>query len=363
MDGCEHYDTIPGIYLKWTNAAFASPTASGRNGRGISLNQGGAYVAKTLNHQVSWVVNWAMNILISGGGGTGPSGIYVGANVGTGLVGITVETDWTLSIYAGGNLAMNSSPFSIHPNSWYYYEFKYELGVGGSSGNNITVVGTLKVNGNIVVTCAGVDTGINLNTLLIQTATVDYHNFICPNIVGTSTIDDIIIADCSGNGLHNDFMGDIAIGVIFPNGDSSITWTPTPSGSSYSLVNSQFVEDSAGTISSNTPSQVDVFNWQPLPSTVGTIIALHYGIFAKKNGEGTRAIQPTVGGSSIPTLPFNESVAPYSAPFSGYPPPIYYPGDTYVYYFFAMDSQPGGTPVAWTVAVVNGTTFGVELYS
>ncbi len=358
MDGCEHYDTQQAIYLKWTNQAFASSIPSGRNGRGIGLNQGGAFVAKTLNHQSGWVIGWAMNILVSGSGGIGGGSLYSGLNVGTDLVNVTVETDWTLTIRAAGFVGQNSSPFSLHPNTWYYFEFKYSLGIGGSGGGNVTVTGTLKVNGTIVAQCTNTDSHVPVSSLLTQSPTVDYHNFICPNIIGTTSLDDVVIADTSGNGVVNDFFGDVKIGVIFPNGDSAIQWTPTPAGPSFSLVDSQFPENSLGNISSNSAGQHDVFTWQPLPPDVGAIIALHYGVFAKKNGEGTRSIQPTVGGSTIPvTPPANDS-----APFSGYPPPVYFPGDTYCYFFFAMDSQPLSlTP--WTAAVVNGTTFGINLNS
>lgn len=359
MDGCEHYDTTSGIYLKWTNQAFAQSTASGRHGRGISLTQGGAYVAKTLTHQNGWVVGWAMNILVSGSGGVGGSGLYGGTNVSSGLITVEILSDWTLAIYAGNNFAVGSSPFSLHPNTWYYFEFKYTLGTGGMGGANVTIaLATLKVNGNIVATCSNIDSGIPLNSLLVQSATVDYHSFACPNVIGTTTLDDVVIADLTGNGVVNDFFGDVTVGAIFPNGDSTIQWTPNPAGSSFSLVNSQFAEGSAGYIASNTPNQHDVFTWQPLPADTGAIVALHYGVFAKKDGEGTRSIQTTIGGASIPTTP----AAGSSAPFSGYPPPIWYPGDTYCYFFFAMDSQPGSlTP--WTAAAVNGTSFGINLNS
>ena len=358
MDGCEHYDTQAGIYLKWTNQEFAVSTPNGRHGRGISLTQGGAYVAKTLTHQSGWVVGWAMNILVSGSGGTGNSGLYGGTNVSSGLVTVEVLSDWTLGIFAGNNFGGNSAPFSLHPNTWYYFEFKYSLGVGGSGSANVIITqATLKVNGNIVCTCSNVDSGIPVNSLLVQTSTVDYHSFACPNIIGTTSLDDVVIAAITGDGCVNDFFGDVTVGAIFPNGDSSIEWTPTPSGPSFSIVNQQFAENSPGYISSNSPSQYDVFTWQPLPTNTGAIVALHYGVFARKDGEGTRAIQATVDGSSIPTTPASGA----DAPFSNYPPPIWYPGDTYCYFFFAMDSQPGGSPTPWTVATVNGTTFGIEL--
>jgi hypothetical protein len=360
MDGCEHYDRQSDIYLKWTNQDFAAPTASGRNGRGISLTQGGAFVAKTLNHQSEWVVGFAMNFLVSGSGGVGTSPFYASTNVDSVIAGVSLLHDWTVAIAAGNNYS-GPSIISLHPNTWYYFEFKYQIGVGGAGGSNATVTGSLKVNGTVVCTCTDLDSGSPISSFIVQTATVDYHNFLCPNIIGTTSLDDVVIADCSGNGEVNDFFGDVKIGAIFPASDGSIQWTPTPSGPSFSLVNSQFPENSNGTISSNAVGQSDVFGFQTLPPDTGAIVAIHYGIYAKKDGEGTRAIQPTVGGSAVPTLPANNANSPPSAPYAGYPPPEYFVGDTYCYYFFAMDSQPGGAPVPWTAGAVNGTTFGVKI--
>ena len=354
MDGFEHYDLQTDVYLKWTNANSAIPTTFGRNGRGLQIGQ----VYKTLNHQAGWVTSFAM--YIANTSGVPLSNMYVQLNVSTQLMALMLAPDFTLAMFSGGNLACTSTPVSIHTGTWNSYQVKVAYTVGGMSGVNVLLTASVKLNGVVVMSCTNVDSGIDASTLFVAGATTDVHSFVGPATLQPTFLDDVVIADTSGNGVVNDFFGDVAIGLIQPAADVTTDWTPTPAGSSYVLVNSQFPENSLGTISDNNPTDQDNFDWQPISG--GAIVALHYGIFARKNAEGTRSFQPTIGGI-IPSAPANNAHSPSSAPFSGYPPPIFYPGDSYQYYFFAMDSEPGGSPTPWTAAAVNATTFGVELIS
>lgn len=342
IDSCDHYDQDDYIYVKWTNQAFAKSTPNGRNGRGINLTQGGGYVAKTLTHQSEWVVGWAINI--QAGTGTGASSIYNLNSTNSGICGLTLFSDWTLGLYSGNNL-IAASAFSLHPHTWYYIELKILLSFGGSGGANVSTQMTCRVNGAIVANGGPTDSGVPISTLIIQSATANYHLFSCPNILGNTLIDDIYIYPLDAGGYYTDFLGDLKILVVFPNGDVLTQWTPSVGTQHFPLVNSQFAENSPGFIFTNTPSDADNFTWQPIPAFVGQIILVHYGALAKKDDEGTRQFQLTVGAGGGET---SNTISP-----------LVNPGDTYVYYFFGMDVDPG-TSSQWTQSGFNGTDFGIK---
>jgi len=353
MDSCDHYDQDAYITLKWNESFFGThSTASGRNGRGLNLDSTGQ-VSKSLTYQAGWVIGWAINIGTQTSGTFGNDFYYRASHAGdTTLFSIYGEGDGSVSLYAGNgrhNLIQNSGAngFFLKGNIWYWFEVKFSL----SGSSNISVTAAFQVNTQPWASGTG-STDIDVNDLLLRTAKVNFHTFHPAGSSPTGTIiDDIVIADQSGGSIH-DFFGDTALGVLFPRAD-----IPTPAwvavgGTTSTLfdhVNDQFAETNDDTIyiQSHTIGDAANFAWQPTTVPAGgSIIAVHYGVLARKDAEGGRSFEQTVGPSGSP-----DQVSP-----------PWFPGDSYSYFFFAMDVDPA-TGLPWTEVGFNATDFGVKLLS
>lgn len=334
-DGCQHYDQDTAIPLKWTQAGFGTHSVpNGRHGRGIQLGS----VQKTMTaYQSSWIQGVAMYF---SGNYVGNTSIFMNASTcGTQICGAYLEPDWTLSLFSGGTRVANSgaSGFSIHPYTWYYFELKCVF----STATGIYASMTLRCNGVVICSGAG-DSGVNPATQVAPGSWANNLGFIGPNLpLGYTIACDFYIYPPGAGGHYTDFLGDVALGALFPMSDAETQWTANPGPSSYAMVNSQFPENAAGDIQSNTAGQNTTFGWQPFGGE--QIIFVHYGAWAKKDNEGTRSFQLTDSGN--PTLA-----------------PTVYPGDSYAYYFFGMDVDPS-TGDAWTIAGFNASTFGIECIS
>jgi len=259
---------------------------------------------------------------------------------------VILEDDGSLSLYAGNgaNLISNSAHDSpavvLNPAVWYYIECKTQL--SGSGTSTIVATCTLKVNG-VIVGSGSASTGVLGNQTLTGSGLANYHQF-ANN--GPTTLDDVYIADLSGSGSINDFAGDLKIGVVYPASDGTFNWTAVggTTTTGFDHVNPQFPEtndDSTYIKSLSTGSLAD-FTFQSISTFTGGIVAVHFGVYGRKDDEGSREWQPTVHGTVT-----GSTVSP---------------GDTYVYYFNAYDQDPAtGSP--WTQANFNASHFGVKLSS
>ena len=353
MDSCDHYDQDSYITLKWNNSFFGThSSASGRNGRGLDFDTTGQ-VSKSLTHQAGWVIGWAINIGTQISGTFGNGLYFTSAHAGdTTLFSIYSESDGSVSLYAGNgrtNLIQNSGTngFFLKGGIWYWFDVKFAI--TGTTPMSITA--TFRVNTQVWAS-GSASTGINSSALLLQTPTTNFHTFSAPGSSAVGTFaDDFVLADMSGAGSVNDFFGDTALSVLFPASDITATWTAVGGSTStmFDHVNDQFAETNDDTIyiKSDTVGNVANMNWQPVSVPAGgSIVAVHYGVLNRKDAEGTRTFEQTVG----PTGAYEQTG------------PVIYPGDSYSYSFFAMDEDPN-TSAPWTAAGFDATAFGVKLLS
>jgi hypothetical protein len=337
LESGDHYNSDTGGNAKW-QVFSANSVAGGRTGRGLEV---GIQCSKTIDYQSEWIVGWAF--ILNEGVGFAVANLYQLSSCGVALVTLKTLSDGTLALY-GGNSAVflgASDPLkALHLNTWYYVEVKMQL--AGGSGV-INVAASCRVNGVIFIAPATVSTGVSGSALIINDSKANQHQFYASNISGNTVIDDIYIADTQ-TGDVIDFVGDITVFCLYPRADVTTDWSATGSPS-YTQVNEQYAENSPGTnIFSNTIGQIESFDWQPIASFVGTIIGVHYGVYAMKDAEGSRTINQTVGPGGSPEL-------------TG---PNISPSDTFVYFFIAMDRDPG-TAATWTQAGFNSTQFGITM--
>lgn len=341
MDSTDHYSTFTDIDQKWTFNGGASITNSPPSGRGTqALNLGNQGVAKTLTYQSGWVTGFAVNV--SGAISAGPFYKLSAAND-TPISQCWIESDGSISLYSGNkstlifNTGTGTPAFFMQSFAWYYVEVK--SAITGTTPMAVTM--NLRVNG-IPLGSGSASVGTNASATLIGIAQANYHQYEGPVLSGTAFMRDIYIADLSGSGSVNDFTGDLKIAVVYTTANSTFAgWTAVGSGTGWNTVNPQFPENNGtGTyiVDQGGSGNVANFLWQPVSTFTGGIVAVHFGVYARKDDEGSREFQHTVHGSTQGTM--------------------ISPGDSYLYYFIALDQDPA-TGVPWTQSGFDSSSFGV----
>jgi hypothetical protein len=315
--------------------------ASAPGGQEMLLG-GGATMFKTLDHQASWVIG--DRIMLQSGGSNLDTLIYQGRNNGTVLVQLTSNVDGTLTVYAA-NVPIQTTSFALHGNKRYYVELKYTL----TGTTNINVAVTVNLDG-VTVLSGNANTGINQTALISGTATVNNHLYGCGNSV-TLTHKDMYVCDLTGS-INNDFLGDVQIQALRPNGDVVSGWTPNTGTVHFSLVN-DFVPASATYglgpdgdvtyVTSGTVGVQDIWDWEDIATFTGQIKFVQLSMYARKDAEGTKKFQIVTG---------NAGTEDHSPDFSV--------EDDYVYQQYVLDKDPG-TTLPWTVTGFNSKRFGIKV--
>lgn len=355
IDSVQHYMNAVGnsteyLFLrKWTvGQSYVSSTGGRRNAPYLT---GGGGAMKTLTYTPTWFIGAAYE-LINGSQGT-LNTIQGGGAV---VASLNLNSDYTLSIKAGGNIIYTSTLSVSDATVWHYYETEFTtFGTGTQTG---TLTGSLWVDGLLWGTFFGTANQVGNNYL---------SGSYCANQVGFSAnvgCQDFYALDTSATDINGGTttltgrLGDVQIDAIFPAADVTTTWgTVGGDGThAYSCVNDPIVissgtttygtygspdDDTSYVTTTNTGSS-ESFTYQPLASFTGTIFGIQYLVCAKKDAEGSREIAMYAGSSTV-----------YTENFLG---ANNYLSDYYVYYIAPMDSYFG---TAWTTGVLNTTTFGV----
>lgn len=312
VDSFEHYGTLD-PRTKWTQGSgtYGSITNSGRNGKGFAINAAGE-IGKTLTYHDEWIVGWAAKVSNAIPNFTSSDFIVI-RNGGSSLANIRINADASISVYCNNNgiLVATSTSFSLHPDTWYYFE----LHVIFSGTTNVTVTAELTIDGDEKLN-GSVASGMNIVNFLYPFAQA--NNFLFGSISsanGTTYIDDVYIV--SG---ESTLRGDLKILAIYPNGDAAPNdWTRN-SGTNdhYTYVNEHAPDEDTTYLKSNTVNETEDFEWEDVAASVGTIKGYQYSLLVRKDNEGHRAINHTRDGSEEGTKIFlNDDYIYYHKPIDG----------------------------------------------
>lgn len=348
IDGFAHYTNGLGgtnpnqIYAKWTQVGGGPKTGTAGPGGTPSLEiDPSQLIGTTIDYQGSWIFSFRFMVTNT----INSAVIMQFNNVATTLGLVRIETDATISAYAGnqaGNPSFlignsGSNGFSIVANTWYRIECKISWG----STTPIQCTAEVKVNGTVWVTQGTKNTNFNITDLLIQNGSSPETNNIQINAFnsGQLFIQDLYLLDTQGT-ANNDYQGDGKVRQVFPDGDVDTQWNNSSGGTSFSLINEHPPDGDASYVYSSTVGDRDNFTWQDISSFAGRIIGIQYSVYARKDDEGLRTIKLTVGsgGSEAQTDEL-------------------YLNDSYIYYRYPLDVDPA-TSTAWTVSGFNAKTFG-----
>ena len=345
LDSFEGYSTNE-LPLRWTGSS-ATIISNGRNGKGCQIPSGGG-LNKSVAYNNAWVVGFAFKINASSvQAGVIYNALTPGAS---NLCGIRVEADGSVSVISQaspipiGNTS--SANYYLSTNTWYYFEIKYNIQPTTDSSSNpallLTVQG-LRINKQTILSGLTAVIPFNYSTgSLTGQPKLNQHNwgFFNGN-PGSCIVDDLYIFN-QDVGPNSDYAGDIRILIIFPDQDLLTPFSKVGgNGTSYSCITEVPPDYNTSYLYDNVNEDFENFNWQPLPAFFGNVICVQYTIFARKDAEGSRAFQHTMGPG-----PSNLSQ-------------FWYVGDSYLYYMWELDTAPGGS--TWSVAIFNSTSFGFKI--
>lgn len=217
----------------------------------------------------------------------------------------------------------------IQLNKWYYIEVKY-------FANDTTGTVEVKINGVTDINFGPGDT--------VQTSD-QINKVTISNSGGWSEeyyLDDLYICDDQGS-VNNDFLGDVRVDAVLPDGaGASSDFTPS-AGSNYQCVDDNPPNDDTDYVSENTVTDHDTYSMANTPVTSGSILGVQQLLLARKDDAGARSIRGMIrsGGTD-------------------------YPGDTHVLldsymYFQEILEQDPDTAAAWTISGFNSVEFGQRL--
>ena len=180
---------------------------------------------------------------------------------GTKGINLFLNTSGQLKIYRGAVLLDTSAPVITATGTWYYIELKVLC-------DNAAGTYEVKVGGVSVLSGAGVDTQEGANA---------YHDrvlFQKVNFYTYTTIDDIYIADSTG-AQNNDFLGNVRVVAIAPDGDDTATFDTASGGGAHHLdVDENPADDDTTYVESNLAGEKDLYDYAAMAAGLGAIKGL-----------------------------------------------------------------------------------------
>lgn len=239
----------------------------------------------------------------------------------TNQISIRFEANGVLSVYRGGTTLLGSSSAVNHfTNQWNYYEFKVVF-------NNTTGSVVIRRDEVEILSLTGIDTCSTANERCNAFGFYGLDNYY---------IDDLYLDDA-------DFLGDIKVEAILPNGAGATTsWTPS-AGANYACVDEAAANSDTDYVSSSTADQIDTYSYTNLATTNGTVFGVQVNMITRMDDSGANEVAPVVRPGTINHIG------------TSYAPTQLYTNPTEMFL-----TNPDTTQ-AWTIAQVNASEFGIKL--
>lgn len=226
-----------------------------------------------------------------------------------------------------------SSGLTFNTNQWYYLEVKVVL-------HDTTGSVVVKQNGTTILNLTNVDTK-NAGTGSVIDA-VRFRG----RVTNTTTVlvDDLYLLNGAGS-VYNDFLGDITVETIRPNGNGNVSeWDGSDGNSTdnYLLID-EATYDQSDYVRSGTTNEKDLYAYGSLAAATGTVKGVVAKAVMSKTASGAQSarqisrISSTNYNGGSETLTTTDSVKKQ-----------------------AWEQSPA-TSSDWTISEVNGAEFGVEV--
>lgn len=333
MEGFDLYGDVADLRRRHVDTSSGGGSfVTGRNGTGQALSMAGA--SNTLYLQIpdtalsEYVIGfaWRMN----DNGGTGHTMIQFRED-NTVHTYVRVEVGGALTAYRNSSINfLGTSPGVILPKNWYYIEMRILI-------HDSTGTLDIQVDGVNVLSLSAIDTRQGLNGVINNIA------FFKDNSTDPQ-IDDLYLLDVTGLTL-NDFLGDVTIETVLPDGDGATNDFTQLSG----LTNWEMVDDGATPDddttynSSATVDHIDLYTGAALTVAHDTVHCVSVLNHTRKEDAGFRTVRALCR-NNVTT---NEGAARAA-------------GNEYRYQEGIFETDPDGGG-AWTTADVDSSQFGVTI--
>lgn len=334
IDGFDHYD--PGTPSETAQKGWTThvnfTTATGRSGSGNSMFlDGGTGLDATRGMVASseFIVGFAFNmelipvtgsfqiLYIRSGGSVSEAYLYINSAGQLECRDRLATTIW------------GTSTVGLVANTWYYIEYRL------LSSNTVGEV-ELYVNGVQEVNVGTLDTR--------GTGDPDTITLRCPAAVYGWKCDDFYLLDTTGS-VNNDFLGEVKVATIYPDGDVTNDWTAVGTGTT----NADRVDEAAADgdttyVHSSTAAEQERYDYEALPTDSDVVHGVQVVPLTRKVDDGgSRTFRTTA--YSVATESTGSTVGL---------------GDSYLYYPQIYELDPDAS-AAWTETTVNAAKFGYEI--
>lgn len=212
-------------------------------------------------------------------------------------------TDGTLNLRrtsaSGTLLATSSGHPPIAPITWFYLEVKTTL------STSVATVTTVRLNGQVVITYTGATSGATAGVSKVgqQPANTTWFRiddaYVCDDVDATAT---------QGR-PNNDFLGDIRVATLFPNGDGdSSGFTPSSGANHYSLVD-EVPPNTTDYVSASVSGTRDLYTVQDVPANVNKVYGVRSMSIATKSDAGAGSLKPLIKENGVATAEPPQGVA------------------------------------------------------
>lgn len=326
-DGFDHYNTPT---QKW-NISTGNTIGAGqaRNGTG-GLSQGGNQSQKTVlgsQEHATFILGCA----VKRGSPTGTFEMRFQSDTGaTTHVTVQITSVGEIKVFRGtvaGTQLGSTVSANIAADVWYYIEAKVVL-------NDTTGSVVVKLNGVQVFSATSQDTK-NAGTKTV----FDSIGLAIANVV--AAVDDVYLLNGAG-ATNNDFLGDIKIETLYPNGNgnsSALTGSDGNSVDNYLLVD-ETPPNTSDYNGSATDNLTDTYTMGNLTTSAGTIYGAVFYAYAAKNDAGTKGGAIIVRSAGTDYEQTDNALA-----------------TSYTYYKDILETDPA-TAAAWTITNINAVEAG-----
>lgn len=369
MDGFSHYQTSD-ILRKWTTrvddgctwtieptggrtaGCLKRQSTSNQNQPGYLVKSPTVKQGGTWTPQQGGVCGFAIkvqdlaridNTLISGGVQTTFDSLFAVWHGQYTQFNIIPNTNGTLSVYSGGtdsgHAPLVTTIGALINDTWAYLEFKWLIHkTAGSLAIRVNGIQILDYTGPLYVEF---DPGFGQPPEL-------WTSVYCFGIQSTAIsplllfrVCDFYLSDLSAP--DGDFLGDISITVLKPNGvGASSIWTPTPAVNNYLNVNEVPGNDDTSYNNATAIGSLDTYQFEDCNPAM-LPIAIQQCILARR----------TVPGAATITSVVRQGTTNYESPAQAIP------NETYFYNCFPYDTNPA-TGASFTKSDIDGGQFGIN---
>ncbi|WP_407280618.1 hypothetical protein U5817_10060 [Aromatoleum evansii] len=331
MDGFDHYATAD-IVKKWSvnNGATIEEGTGRRGGNALKSAAGSGFVSKTLPFSVGTLIcGFAFSPITAGFSDRNMFELMDGAtlhlalrhNASTGMISVLL-----------GSTVIATTTTSIAVASGYaYVEFKATI-------HDTTGAYELRINGVPALSASGIDTrnagNASVNAVRIGNTGTNGH---------ISLFDDFYACDSAGL-TNNDFLGDVRIDTIFPNGAGTHqSWTPS-TGTDHAALVDETAPNTTDYLTGGAAGTKETLGLQDL-SVNGAILGIQVNNAVSKTDAGACTIKNLIRSGSSEA--------------SGQ---TFAPSTSYLYSSSIHEADPA-TGAAWLTAAINALEAGAEVVS